>query len=107
MHMLEKMDDVLEILWGNAMEADRYAQMACEMKERCRGAADWYRDMATKHLEFNAAGRTLFDRMRDEMRTDAKHAAHSEGALMVYEKQMAKLSRHCAQTRAMLDAYNK
>ena len=46
-------------------------------------------------------------RMRDEMRTDANRAAHSEGALMVYEKQMAKLSRHCAQTRAMLDAYNK
>lgn len=107
MHMLEKMDDVLEILWGNAMEADRYAQMACEMKERCRGAADWYRDMATKHLEFNAAGRTLFDRMRDEMRTDANRASHSEGALMVYEKQLAKLSRYCAQTRAMLDAYNK
>lgn len=51
--------------------------------------------------------KTLFDRMRDEMRTDANHAAHSEGALMVYEKQLAKLSRHCAQTRAMLDAYNK
>ena len=45
--------------------------------------------------------------MRDEMRTDANHAAHSEGALMVYEKQLAKLYRHCAQTRAMLDAYNK
>ena len=57
--------------------------------------------------EHALAGRTLFDRMRDEMRTDANRAAHSEGALMVYEKQLAKLSRHCAQTRAMLDAYNK
>lgn len=107
MHIFEQMDDVLEIMWGNAMEADKYMRMACEMKEHCRNFAGWYRDMAAKHMEFNTAGRALFDRLREGLRADEADAAHSEGILMVYERQMAKLNRHCAQVRAMLDAYNK
>lgn len=105
MYMYEHMNDVLDIMWGNLMEADKYIRMAHELKDECRSYADWCKDMAAKHIEFNTAGRTVFDRMKDKLREDHEHAAHHPGILMILERNMAKLNHNCAEIKAKMEAY--
>lgn len=39
-----------DIIAGNLREARKYIGKAYEMREACRPAADWCRDMAVRHL---------------------------------------------------------
>jgi len=105
MHMYEHMSDVLDIMWGNLMEADKYIKMAHELRDECRVYADWCKDMAMKHIEFNTGGKTVYERMRDKLHEDHEHAAHHEGILMILDRQMAKLSHNCAEIKSKMDAY--
>ena len=104
MHIYEYIDDTLEIMWGNVMEASKYANEAHDMKDECRAFADWCRDMAMKHLEFNTAGKTVYDRLKDRLHEDTEHE-HAKGLMMVFERQMHKLNRQHAEIKAMLDTY--
>ena len=104
MHIYEQIDDVVEIMWGNAMEAAKYAREAHELKEDCRAYADWCRDMSIKHLEFNTAGKAVYERMKERLHEHGE-SEHAKGLLMVLDRQMNKLSRQHAETKAMLDAY--
>lgn len=107
MRTYEQMNDVLEIMWGNLMEADKYVKMAHELKDECRTFADWCKDMANKHIEFNATGKNVYERMKDKLGEDSEHAdaAHHPGILLILDRQMAKLNQHGAEIRAKLDAY--
>ena len=105
MHIYEQIDDILGIMWGNVMEASRYMREAHDLKENCRGFADWCRDMAMKHLEFNTAGKALYERMRERLHEDGEHSIHAKGLMMVFDRQMHKLDRQHAEVKAMLDAY--
>lgn len=105
MHVYEHMNNVLDIMWGNLMEADKYIGMAHEMKDECRGFADWCRDMAMKHIEFNTGGKALFDRLKDKLHEDHEHAEHHAGILLILDRQMAKLNQHCAEIKAKMEAY--
>ena len=42
-----------DVISGNLREARKYIEKAYEMRESCRPVADWCRDMAARHLEFN------------------------------------------------------
>lgn len=105
MHAYEHMGDVQDIMWGNLMEADKYAKMAHELKDECRSYADWCRDMAMKHIEFNTAGKNVYDRMKDKLAEDQGSREHHTGILMILDRNMAKLNQHCAQIKAKLEAY--
>lgn len=105
MHTYEHMNDVLDIMWGNLMEADKYIGMAHEMKDECRTMADWYKDMAMKHIEFNTSGKALFERLKDKLHEDHEHAAHHAGILLILDRQMSKLNQHCAELKAKMEAY--
>lgn len=104
MHIYEYIDDTLEIMWGNVMEASKYAREAHEMKDECRAFADWSRDMAAKHLEFNTAGKAVYDRLKDRLH-EGTEPEHAKGLLMIFERQIHKLNRQHAEIKAMLDAY--
>lgn len=105
MHIYEHMNDVLDIMWGNLMEADKYAGMAHELRDECRSYADWCKDMAMKHIEFNTAGKTAYERMREKLHEDHEHREHHAGILMILDRNLAKLNQHCAEVKAKVDAY--
>lgn len=101
----ERMNEVLDIMWGNVMEADKYIKEAHDMKDECRAYADWCRDMAAKHLEFNSTGRNVFDRVRDMVAAEHEHTAHMPGMMIVFDHQTHRLSRVSAEVKTMIDMY--
>lgn len=105
MHMYEMMNDVLDIMWGNLMEADKYVKMAHELKDDCRTYADWCKEMAMKHMEFNTGGRNVFDRLKERLHEDHEHTQHHAGVMLILDRQMAKLNQHCAEIKAKMEAY--
>lgn len=107
MHIYEHMNDVLDIMWGNVMEADKYIRTAHELKDECRIYADWCKEMAARHMEFNTGGKAVYDRLKDRMHEDHEHAPHHAGILMILDRNMAKLNGYCAEMRSKIDAYSK
>lgn len=105
MKMYELMADTLDIMWGNLMEADKYIKMAHEIKDECRTFADWCKEMSMRHMEFNATGRTVYDRLKDRLHEDHEHAAHYAGIVMVLDRNMGKLNRQCSEIKAMMEMY--
>lgn len=105
MHIYEHMSDTMDVMWGNLMEADKYIREAHELKDECRTMADWYKDMALKHLEFNTGGKTVYERLKDQLKEDHEYTAHHEGIMMILDRQMAKLNHTCAEVKAKLEAY--
>lgn len=105
MHIYEHMNDVLDIMWGNLMEADKYIGMAHELRDACRAYADWCKEMAAKHIEFNTTGRSVYDRLKERMHEDHEHAEHHKGVVMVLDRNLAKLNQHCAEIKAKMAEY--
>lgn len=105
MSHFERLNEVLDIMWGNVMEAEKYIKEAHEMKSECPSYADWCRDMAVRHLEFNSTGRTVFDRIRDMVAAEHEHMAHMPGMMRVYDHQTHKLARESAEVRMLIDMY--
>lgn len=101
----ERMNEVMDIMWGNVMEADKYIKEAHDTKDECRSYADWCREMAMKHLEFNTPGKGVFDRIKDMVATEHEHAPHIHGIMKVFDHQMHRLSRVTAEVKAMIDMY--
>lgn len=105
MHIYEQMNDVLDIMWGNLMEADKYIKEAHDLKDTNRFYADWCKEMGMKHIEFNTNGKTVFDRMRDMLLNSQEHVDNSRAMVMIFDRQMAKLNRHCAEIKALMEMY--
>lgn len=105
MHIYEHMNDVLDIMWKNLMEADNYIDEAHKMKEECRHIADWYKEMAAKHMEFNSAGRSVYDRLKERLHEDHEHAEHHAGIVMILDRNLAKLNQHCAELKIKMSEY--
>ena len=105
MYIYEHMNDVLDIMWKNLMEADNYIDMAHELKDECRAYADWCKEMAAKHMEFNTGGRSVYERLKERMHEDHEHKEHHAGAVMVLDRNMAKLNQHCAELKAKMAEY--
>lgn len=104
MKSYEMLSDVLDIMWSNLMEAEKYIREAHDLKDECRMYADWCREMAERHIEFNANGRALFDRLRDMM-SEQENIEHANAMAMIFDRQLAKLNRHCAEIKATLTMY--
>lgn len=105
MKIFEHMNDVLDIMWGNVMEAEKYAKQAHELKDSCHSYADWCKEMATKHIEFNDNGRNVYERLKERMHEDSEHTMHHEGIKMILDRNMAKLQRVCSEVKAMIGMY--
>jgi hypothetical protein len=105
MKIYEHMNDVLDIMWGNLMEAEKYIKQAHELHDECRLYADWCHAMATKHIEFNTDGKAVYDRLKERMHEDHEHAEHHAGIVMILDRNMAKLTRHCSEIKAMMAMY--
>lgn len=94
-----------DVIAGNLREARKYIGKAYELRDECRDAADWCRDMAVKHLEFNVKGHDLCKKLIADYTANAQHAILAPGVKSVYDSIHADFARENAEIQAMVQAY--
>ena len=96
---------VSDILCGNVREAKMYAHKAHELREENKAVADWCRDMAQKHLEFNVSGHDIVKRMIREYAESGEHSELAPGMMVVYNDRHNDLMAETAEVKAMIEMY--
>lgn len=93
------------IIEANIAEAYKYAEKAHELKESSRQAADWCVKMAKAHLDFNAEGHDVAERLIAEFRQSNAASPLEPGMMAVYEAKHAELIKKTAEVKMMLEMY--
>lgn len=94
-----------DIISGNIREAEKYIAKAYELREINREAADWCKEMAAKHLEFNGKGHELVKRLIADYNASGKNNELAPGMQAVYNEIHADLIRRAAEVQGMIAAY--
>lgn len=105
MEMIYYIKKTAKAIEHNVQEAEQHIKKAHEMRETCRMTADWYKEMAQRHLEFNAQGRAIYDRnMRDLI--EAQDAAeYVPGIKAAYNDWISDINEKTAEVMAMISMY--
>lgn len=104
---------ILKVMMHNIAEARDKIHKANEWKERNRGIADWHRQMAAAHLDFNSgAAQMARDGLREMSAAhghdhDEHEYHHIRGKCEAYEEWLEHIAPETAEVRAMIDAYGK
>lgn len=96
---------VSDIIAGNIDEAQKYIGKAYELREVNRDAADWCKEMAAKHLDFNGKGHEIAKKLIAEYNASGKHSELAPGMQAVYNEIHADLIRRAAEVQGMIAAY--
>jgi hypothetical protein len=102
---MKEIKQVIKDIEGNIHEAREKIHKAYELMDRDRMFADWQRDMALSHLNFNTRGHEIVKRMIADIIDDAHPLA--AGMRAVYEDRHADIVREAAEVRSMIDNYGK
>ena len=103
--MMECIRFAVDTIAGNIDEARRYIRLAMEYRETQKPLADWCRDMASMHINFNAAGMANARRLIDDMRAASDHPEYAEGAAAVWMDRLMSLTSANAEAKAIVDSY--
>lgn len=94
-----------DIIAGNLREARKYINKAYELREINKDAADWCKEMAAKHLEFNSKGHELSKKLISDQQTSEHKSDLAPGMMAVYNELHADMIRENAEILAMINAY--
>ena len=92
-----------DIMRGNLHEARKYINKAYELKETHPQAAEWCKEMAAKHLDFNTKGHELTKKLIAE--AEAKQSSLAPGMMAVYNDIHADMIRENAEIMAMISGF--
>ena len=92
-----------DIISGNLREARKYINQAYELRETHQQAAEWCKDMAAKHLDFNSKGHELVKKLIAE--AESKQSVLAPGMMAVYNDLHADMIRENAEITAMIAAF--
>lgn len=92
-----------DIIKANLHEARKYINQAYELRDTYQQAAEWCKDMAVKHIEFNAKGHELVKKLVTE--AEAKQSPLAAGMMAVYNDMHAELVREQAEIMAMISTF--
>ena len=102
MRMIKQLSDEIR---QNIHEAKEKIRMAYKLKDKERGAADWYRDMAAAHLSFNTRGHECVTKMINEAKSKMADNPMTPGMIAVYEEIHADIIAENAEVQGMINAY--
>ena len=105
--MLETIKWTAERILDNISEAREYMCKANALYDSNRQAADWCKEMAQAHMQFNATGFTLLKKSLDEFGADEKHVMLAPGVKAVYMAMHGDMLKETAETRALIEMYGK
>ena len=94
-----------DIIAGNIREAQRYIDKAYELRETSPMAAEWCRDMANAHLQFNGKGHDYVRRLIAQAEASGEHHELMPGMKAVYNEVHNDLIRQAAEVRSMIDTF--
>lgn len=94
-----------DIIAGNLREARKYIGKAYELRESYRPAADWCKEMAVRHLEFNQIGHSMVKKMIEDYANSGAQSELLPGMKAVYNDMHADIMRESAEVQAMIAAY--
>ena len=106
-HIMEQIERVAGAIMHNVEEAEEHIEHAHKLKEVCRLEADWYKDMANQHMNFNTSGKALFDKLMNDLRSHSEMAQQMEAVISLYERWMLAINRDAARVQTMISMYNK
>lgn len=105
MEMIQQIKRTAKAIEHNVSEAEQHIRKAHAMREECRMSADWYKEMAQRHLEFNTQGRAIYDRkMRDLIETQDA-AEYVPGIKAAYNDWICDINNKTAEVMAMISMY--
>ena len=96
---------MLQGMSTNVSEASEKIRMAYGFRKDWKALADWQRDMATAHLQFNTAGMKAAQNCMSSMRADPAHDDLSEGRLQAYDEWLEQITTNMADVQSMITAY--
>lgn len=102
MRMIKQLSDAIR---ENIHEAKEKIQMAYKLREKDKAVADWYKDMAAAHLNFNTKGHECVTRMINDARAKMADNPMTPGMLAVYEEIHADIIAENAEVQGMIMAY--
>ena len=89
----------------NIHEAREKIEMAYKLRDADKAAADWYRQMAAAHIEFNSTGHSAVAKLITEARAKMEHNPMLPGMLAVYDDMHAEVMKDSAEVSAMIQNY--
>lgn len=104
---------ILKTMMHNIGEAREKIHKANEWKDKHRGIADWFKQMAVGHLEYNTGAHQMVKNGLREMSAEHEHnhdhdeAARMMGKCEAYEEWLEQIAPETAEVRAMIDGYGK
>ena len=96
---------VAEKIEGNLDEAHRLIGKAYELRDTDKATADWYKDMAAKHLEFNTPGHAIVVKKIAEYDASGKNSPLAPGMKAMYNDKHAKLNKRTSEVQSMISTY--
>ena len=102
MRMIKKVSDSIR---ENIHEAREKIEMAYKLHGEDKAVADWYRDMATAHLNFNTNGHSIVVKLIDQAKTEKTGNPMMPGMMAAYNEIHASLKLEAAEVQAMINNY--
>lgn len=94
-----------DIISGNLREAEKYIGKAYELRDVNKEAADWCKEMAAKHLDFNTKGHDIVKKLIMDYEHSGQHSDLAPGMKAVYNDLHTDLIRKHAEITAMIANY--
>lgn len=90
----------------NIHEARAKIHKAYEYRDKCRDMADWLRDMALQHINFNTKGADLVKRHMDALKAlPESDPMRNPGKWEAYMERFDDMQPHLAEVKAMIDSF--
>lgn len=103
--MIHRIEKIEAAIMENVTEARHHIECAHKLRDECRMSADWYRDMAVKHMEFNAKGRDVYEMLMRKLAEEPDAAQLFPGVKMAYGSWMNRINEETARVHAMIGMY--
>ena len=94
-----------EDIRGNIHEAKEKIKTAYRLRDTDKAVADWYKDMAVKHMAFNETGHSIVTRIIKDSEETSKANPLYAGMIAVYNEMHAEIMAEAAEVQGMISAY--
>lgn len=105
MEQIQRIKRTAKAIDHNVHEAEAHIQKAHELRDSCRMTADWYKEMAHRHLEFNNQGRTLYDKQMRDLAEAIDADTYLPGIKAAYNDWISDINEKTAEVMAMISMY--
>lgn len=102
MRMIKKLSEEIK---GNIHEARNKIGEAYKLRDTDKAVADWYKEMAAAHMQFNTNGHSNVARLIADARSKMGNDPLLPGMMVVYDEIHADIMREAAEVQAMITAY--